>query len=162
VVTFVPTYNTDLSTPQGLKRATDDIVCGYQAARRVAPHYGGDLAKPLAVVGWSLGADFVVLGGLGPSTGNSTARCPGKMSPPDVVVGLAGCYYQFNGKPVTWFENLDGWSNKSAGVYLVTGDRDTTCPSQQTERLAASLRTAGYHVAVTKTQRCHARRAGLP
>jgi dienelactone hydrolase len=150
VVVFAPTYNTDLSTPEGMTRASDDIVCAYQVARRVAPDYGGDLTQPITAVGWSLGADFVVLGGLGPPTDSSTGRCPGDVPDPDVVVGLSGCYFEFEGNPVTWFDDLTGWSNKSADVYLVDGDSDTTCPASQTETLATSLRTEGYDVTVTQ------------
>ena len=150
VVVFAPTYNTDLSTPDGLTRASDDIVCAYQAARRVAADYGGDLTQPVTAVGWSLGADLVVLGALGPPSDSSTGRCPGDVPDPRVVVGLSGCYYAFEGNPVTWFDDLAGWSNKSAEVYLVDGDNDTTCPAWQTERLATSLRTEGYDVAVTQ------------
>jgi dienelactone hydrolase len=150
VVVFAPTYNTDLSTPEGLTGASDDIVCAYQAARRIAPEYGGDLTQPITAVGWSLGADFVVLGALGPPTDSGTGRCPGEMPSPDVVVALSGCYYEFEGNPVTWFDDLTGWTNKSAGVYLVDGDNDATCPASQTERLATALRAEGYDVAVTQ------------
>lgn len=150
VVVFAPTYNTDLSTPQGLTRASDDIACAYQAARRAAPDYGGDLTQPVTAVGWSLGADFVVLGGLGPRTVGGTGRCPGDVPAPDVVVALSGCYYRFGGNPVTWFDDLADWTNKSAAVHLVAGDNDTTCPAAQTQRLATSLRAAGYHVEMTR------------
>ncbi len=150
VVVFVPTYNTDLSTPDGLTRASDDLVCAYQLARRIAPEHGGDLTQPVTVVGWSLGADFAVLGDLGPPTDSSTGRCPGEMPRPEVVVALAGCYYEFDGNPVTWFDDLTGWSNKTADIHLVDGDNDATCPAAQTERLATSLRTEGYDVAVTQ------------
>jgi dienelactone hydrolase len=150
VVVFVPTYNTDLSTPEGLMRASDDLGCAYQVARRTAPEYGGDLTEPVTALGWSLGADAVVLGGLGPPTDSSTGRCPGEVPRPDVVVALSGCYYEFEGDPVTWFDDLTGWSNKSADVYLVDGDNDTTCPASQTERLGTALRAEGYDVAVTQ------------
>jgi len=150
IVVFAPTYNTDLSTPEGLTRASDDIVCAYQAARRTAPRYGGDLTRPVTVVGWSLGADFGVLGVLGPPTDRRAGRCPGDVPRPDVVVALSGCYYEFNGNPVTWFDDLTGWSNKTANVHLVDGGDDATCPAPQTERLAASLRTEGYDDAVTR------------
>jgi dienelactone hydrolase len=150
VVVFVPTYNTDLSTPEGLTDASDDLACAYEVTRRIAPEYGGDLSQPVTAVGWSLGADFVVLGGLGPPSDGRTGRCPGEPPDPDVVVALSGCYYEFEGNPVTWFDDLTGWSNKSADVHLVDGDNDTTCPATQTERLATSLRTEGYDVAVTQ------------
>jgi dienelactone hydrolase len=150
VVVFAPTFTTDMSTPEGLTRASDDIVCAYQTARRIAPEYGGDLTQPVTAVGWSLGADLVVLGGLGPQTDSSTGRCPGEVPSPDVVVALSGCYYEFEGNPVTWFDDLTGWTNKNAGVYLLSGDNDTTCPASQTDRLATSLRAEGYDVAVTQ------------
>jgi dienelactone hydrolase len=150
LVVFAPTYNTDLSTPEGMTRAIDDIVCAYQVVRRVAPEYGGDLTQPVTAVGWSLGADFVVLGGLGPPSDNSTGRCPGEVPSPEVVVALSGCYYEFAGNPVTWFDDLTGWTNKSADLHLVDGENDTTCPASQTERLATSLRTEGYDVSVTQ------------
>lgn len=150
VVVFVPSYNTDLSTPEGLTRATDDLSCAYQVARRTAPDYGGDLTQPVTALGWSLGADFVVLGGLGPPSDDSTGRCPGELPRPDVVVGVSGCYYEFDGNPVTWFDDLTGWDNKGADVYLVDGDNDDTCPAAQTEKLATSLRAEGYDVAVTQ------------
>ena len=150
VVVFAPTYNTDLSTPEGMTRAADDIVCAYQVARRIAPEYGGDLTQPVTVVGWSLGADFAVLGDLGPPTDSSAGRCPGELPRPEVVVALAGCYYEFEGNPVTWFDDLTGWSNKTADIRLVDGDNDATCPASQTERLATSLRTEGYDIAVTQ------------
>lgn len=149
VVVFVPTYDTNVSTPEGLAETGDDIGCAYEMARRVAPDYGGDLSQPVTAVGWSLGADLVVLGGLGP-TDNSSGRCPGELPDPDVVVALSGCYYEFEGNPVTWFDDLTGWTNKGADVHLVAGDNDTTCPASQTERLATSLRTDGYDVAVTR------------
>ena len=149
VLVFVPTYRTDVSTAEGFATAVDDIVCGYLTARRVAARYGGDLTRPVTVVGWSMGADFAVLGGLGPDGDRSTSRCPGPVQRPDVVVGLAGCYYAFDGKPVTWFRDLTGWTNKRSAVRLVDGGRDVTCPAPQSERLAAALRAAGYDVTLT-------------
>jgi predicted esterase len=144
-VVFAPTYNTDLSTEQGLVQASEDLVCAYQLALRTAPEHGGDPTQPVTVVGWSLGADFAVLGGLG-SGANTSARCPGDVPQPDVVVGLSGCYYEFDGKPVTWFDDLTGWGNKGADLYLVNGDQDAVCPSWQTERLTSALGGAGYDV----------------
>jgi dienelactone hydrolase len=149
-VVFAPTYSTDLTTEQGFVRAADDIVCAYQLARRTAPAYRGDLTQPVTVVGWSLGADFVLLGSLQGSGENSSGRCPGEVPPPDVVVGLSGCYYEFEGKPVTWFADITNWGNKSAHIYLIDGSRDAVCPAWQTEKLAASLRAAGYTVEVVE------------
>ena len=148
-VVFVPTYHTDLRTAEGLTRAGDDLSCAYQVARRSAPEYGGDLDQPVTVVGWSLGADLAVLGALGPPDDPRGGRCPGDEPRPDVVVALSGCYSRFEGKPVTWFDDLSGWTNKDAGVHLVAGDHDATCSASQTDRLARSLGVEGYDVAVT-------------
>jgi dienelactone hydrolase len=149
-VVFVPTYHSELSTAEDLIRASDDLACAYQLARRTAPDYGGDLSQPVTAVGWSLGADFVLLGSLqGPDGEGDTGRCPGQVPRPDVVVGLSGCYYEFDGKPVSWFDDMTGWANKDAEIRLVDGDRDTTCSGWQTEKLAAALRDAGYHADVT-------------
>jgi hypothetical protein len=85
--------------------------------------------------------------GLGARHGETDdGRCPGQVPRPDVVVGLSGCYYEFEGKPVTWFDDVTSWGNKSADIYLVDGDRDAVCPAWQTEELAGALRDAGYHV----------------
>ena len=34
----------------------------------------------------------------------------------------------------------------NAEYYLLAGERDTTCPAWQSQRLAGALRDAGYHV----------------
>jgi dienelactone hydrolase len=148
-VVFAPTYSTDLSTAEGLRRAGDDLSCAYQVARESAPEHGGDLSQPVTVVGWSLGADLGVLGVLGPPDDPDVGRCPGDVPRPDVVVGLSGCYYEYQRDRVTWFDDLSGWTHKDAGVHLVAGEDDATCPASQTDRLASSLRAEGYHVAVT-------------
>jgi dienelactone hydrolase len=149
VVVFVPTYHSDVSTTKGQRQAGDDLSCAYQIARRSAAEYGGDLSRPVTVVGWSLGADLGVLGTLGPPDDPSTGRCPGDVPRPEVVVALSGCYYRFQGTRVTWFDDLRGWTNKDADVHLVAGNDDTTCAAAQTDKLAGSLRTEGYDVAVT-------------
>ena len=143
---FLPTYNTDFTTADDLIRAADDIACAYQVARRIAPEHGGDLTKPVTALGWSLGADFVLLGGLQGSGENTSSRCPGEIPRPDVVVGLSGCYYENEGRPVTWFDDITNWGNKSADIRLFDGDEDAVCPAWQTEQLEASLRAAGYNV----------------
>jgi dienelactone hydrolase len=149
-VVFVPTYHTDIGSAEGLNRAGDDVSCSYLVARRTAHEYGGDLSRPVTVVGWSLGADLAVLGVLGPRDDPHAGRCPGDPPRPDVVVALSGCFYRFQGRPVTWFDDLAGWTGKDAHVHLAAGDHDTTCPASQTDRLARSLRAEGYEVAVTR------------
>jgi len=90
----------------------------------------------------------VLFGSLqGPDGEADTARCPGQVPSPDVVVGLSGCYYEFDGKPVGWFDDMTGWGNKDAEIRLVDGDQDTTCGGWQTDKVATALRVAGYHIA---------------
>ena len=144
-VVFVPTYHSEFSTMDDLVRASDDITCAYQLARRTAPDYGGDLSQPVTAVGWSLGAGYVLLGSIRePAEEDADAgRCPGPVPRPDVVVGISGCYYDF---PVSWLGDDASWGNRGAGIHLIDGDRDAVCPPWQTEKLAAALRTAGYDV----------------
>ena len=152
-VVFAPTYRSNFDTVEELVRAGDDISCAYQLARRVAPDYGGDLSQPVTAVGWSLGADFLLFGSLEPPAGEDDGgRCPGQVPRPDVVVGISGCYYEFEGKPVSWFDDVTSWSNKGLDIHLVDGDRDTVCPAWQTEKVAAALTAAGYHVGVVKLE----------
>jgi dienelactone hydrolase len=143
-VVFVPTYHSDFSTMSDLVRAGDDLACAYQLARRTAPDYGGDLTQPVTAVGWSLGAGYALLGSLQePMEETDSGRCPGPMPRPEVVVGISGCYYDF---PVSWLGDETSWGNTSADIHLIDGDRDVVCPPWQTEKLAAALQTAGYHV----------------
>ena len=150
-VVFAPTYHSNLATTEDLVQAGDDISCAYQLARRTAQNYAGDLSQPVTVVGWSLGADLVLLGSLQHSASDTqSGRCPGQVPLPDVVVGISGCYYEFDGKPVSWFDDTTGWSNKGTAIHLVDGDRDTTCPAWQTEKVASALRATGYQVHVVQ------------
>ena len=140
-VVFAPTYRSDLTTADGLNQATTDISCGYRFARTIAPEHGGDLTQPLTAVGWSLGADFVALGGLSPTTSPSPDDpCPDDQTRPDVIVGISGCYYEYEGKPINWFDDVSGFGNKNADIYLLAGDQDTTCPAWQSQKLASALR----------------------
>jgi dienelactone hydrolase len=144
MVVAAPTYRSDMTTSAGLEQAGQDIACGYQLARATAPRLGGDLTQPVAALGWSLGADLAVLGGLSEPSPNDA--CSGDEAPPEVVVGISGCYYEYQGQPVTWFDDVTSLANKDADVYLLAGERDTTCPAWQSQRLADALRDAGYQV----------------
>jgi dienelactone hydrolase len=144
MVVAAPTYRSDMTTSAGLEQAGQDIACGYQLARTEAPRLGGDLDQPVTALGWSLGADLVVLGAL--SEPSPDDACSGDEAPPGVVVGISGCYYEYQGQPVTWFDDVASLVNKDADVYLLAGERDTTCPAWQSQRLAGSLRDAGYQV----------------
>jgi dienelactone hydrolase len=145
VVVFAPTHHSELAIAEDLTRAADEISSAYELARRTAAEHGGDLRQPVTAVGWSLGADFVLLGSL-QEQGGETGRCPGELPRPDVVVGLSGCYYEFQRDPVAWFDDVLSWPISGTDIHLVAGDQDTVCPAWQTENLAAALRAAGHHV----------------
>jgi dienelactone hydrolase len=139
-VVFAPTYRSDLTTADGLNQAASDIACGYRFARTTSPQHGVDLSQPVTAVGWSLGADFVVVGGLQPATGPSpNDPCPGDKAP-DIIVGISGCYYEYEGKPINWFDDVSSLGNKNSDIYLLAGDQDTTCPAWQSQKLASALR----------------------
>jgi dienelactone hydrolase len=144
MVVFAPTYRGDITTAEGLGEVSQDLACGYRLARTTAARRGGDLTQPVTAVGWSLGADLAVLGGL--SEPSPDDACPGETSRPDVVVGISGCYYEHEGRPVTWFDDVSSLGNKEADVYLLAGGRDATCPAWQSQRMADALRGAGYQV----------------
>jgi dienelactone hydrolase len=143
-VVFAPTYRSDVTTEAGLGAAGQDLACGYQFARTTASRHGGDITQPVTAVGWSLGADLAVLGGL--SEPSPDDPCPGGAAPPDIVVGMSGCYYENQGRPVTWFDDVSSLGNKDADVYLIAGERDATCPAWQSQRLSDALRDAGFQV----------------
>jgi hypothetical protein len=92
-----------------------------------------------------LGADFAVLGGLSVAGPSPDDPCPGDAPARDVVVGISGCYYEDEGKPIQWFDDVSSWGNKGADIYLLAGDQDTRCPAWQS-RLASALRDARYDV----------------
>ena len=84
-VVFAPTYRTDMSTEESREQAGRDLECAYRFARSIAEAHGGDLDRPVAFVGWSLGATAALVLGLtddvDPSgTCPATARRPGPTS----------------------------------------------------------------------------------
>jgi dienelactone hydrolase len=151
-VVYAPTYHSDLATMDDLVRAGDDISCAYQLALRTAAEYGGDLTLPVTAVGWSLGADLVLLGSLQEQTTDTGGRCPGETPRPDVVVGISGCYYEFEDEPIGWFDDATSWNNHDLDIHLVAGDRDTVCPAWQTDRLATALHDADYRPNVVQLE----------
>jgi hypothetical protein len=99
MVVFAPTYRSDLTTPDGLSQTGHDIACGYWFARTDASQHGGDLSEPVTALGWSLDADFAVLGGLSVAGPSPDDPCPGDTPAPDVVVGISCCYSRSSSRP---------------------------------------------------------------
>ena len=147
LVVFAPDVRTDVSTEQGIVDVANDSECAYRYVRTVAPGLGGDLHRPVTFVGWSFGANFALQGGLDEQLDPSRRfiSCFTDAPRPDVVVALSGCHYEFQGRPSTLLDRNE-WGNPDAHLLLAAGADDTVCPAEQSERMAAELRTRGYTV----------------
>jgi dienelactone hydrolase len=142
LVVFAPTYRTDMSTEQGMADLESDITCAYRYAIANADRYNGDLDQPITFAGWSLGATFVLEGGL--TSEEPPIACGEEVPLPEVVVAISGCHYQFEGSQFDF--DPTGWGNKDATVLLIGGEEDPTCAAWQSEDAAAELGDAGYDV----------------
>lgn len=145
-VVFSPTFRTDLNTQEGSLEAVLDAECGYRFARSIAAEHGGDLDQPVTFVGWSLGASFVLQGGLTEQIDPSgeIVSCFTEVPRADVIVAVSGCHYEFEGAQFDF--DVSGWGNKDADVVLLAGNEDTICAAWQSEDATAELRSAGYNV----------------
>jgi dienelactone hydrolase len=151
-VVFAPTYRTDLSTQEGIEQGGRDVECAYRFARSVAADYGGDLARPVTFVGWSLGASAALALGLTePIDPAGELACFGEVPRPDVVVAISGCHYEHDGVAADMIDP-SGWGNTDAAIQLVAGEDDTTCAAWQSEDAAAEIRSAGYDVDLVTLQ----------
>ena len=146
-VVFAPTYRTDIGTRRGVVQAVRDIECGYRFARSIAADHAGDLDQPVTFVGWSLGATAVLAIGLTEDIDPSGKHisCFSNVPRPDVIVAISGCYYEYEGAPVSTFDP-SGFGNEGARIVLVAGEKDTTCAAWQSKKAADELRAAGYDV----------------
>lgn len=144
VVVFAPTYRTDVTTEEAREQAGMDLECAYRFARSVAAEYGGDLDRPVTIVGWSLGATGALALGLSEDIDPSgDLGCFSPAPRPDVVVAISGCHYEWEGRPSDLID-VSELGNDAADVVLVAGEEDATCAAWQTEDMAAELRAAGY------------------
>ena len=144
-VVFVPTYETDITTQEGVDRAAVDAECGYRFARSIAAEYGGDLDQPVTFVGWSLGASAALAVGLTEEidpTGEFVS-CFDQVPRPDNIVAISGCHYEGGQLDLV---DTEAWGNKEADIFLLAGEMDTNCPAWETEDAAAEMRSAGYEV----------------
>lgn len=145
-VVFAPTFSTDLSTDRGALEAVRDAECGYRFARAIAGDHGGDLDQPVTFLGWSLGASFVLQGGLTEEidpTGEFLT-CFGEVPRADVIVAVSGCYYEFEGMEFDF--DSSAWSRKDATIVLAAGEDDAICAPWQSEAASHDLRSDGYEV----------------
>lgn len=147
-VVFAPTFGTDMNSQEGTLQAVLDAECGYRFARSIAAEHGGDLRQPVTFVGWSLGASFVLQGGLEREIDPSGefVSCFDEVPRADVVVAISGCHYRYAGANLEF--DPSGWGNTDADVVLLAGDADTICAAWQSEDAADALGAAGFDVDV--------------
>ena len=145
-VVFALTYRTDVTSEQTAIESARDLVCGGWYASSIADDHGGDLDRPVTVLGWSLGAERALVGGLVDEldpTGD-LLPCSIEQARADVIVAVAGCHYEFGDMQFDF--DPSGWSNKDATIVMAVGEDDTTCESWQTEQASEELRSHGYDV----------------
>jgi len=130
-----------------------DLECGYRFVRSVAGEYGGDPDQPITFVGDSYGASMALFGGLSEGAygpGGSYDVCSTGAPRADVIVAIAGCYYEFEGAEFpesvvdVLIDSLD-LKKLDADLVLVVGEDDPTCQPWQSEDAAKALRAAGYN-----------------
>ncbi len=149
-VVFAPTYRTELGTEQGVIDTARDLVCAGWFAGNIAADHGGDLDQPLTFLGWSLGAGYVLEGGLSEDldpTGQ-LLPCTAESVRADVIVAVAGCHYGARGTELDF--DASAWGNTDATIVLAVGEDDTHCAPWQSERAADELRSNGYDVDVVE------------
>ena len=135
-------FATDYRAGGGFDQVAKDIVCGYRFVRSAAATYGGDPNAPVTTVGYSAGAAYSGLVEARETSPQGTYHvCPHPAPPPDVMVGMNGCYFQYQGNPVTFEASPPSGHTR---LLLVAGGKDDVCPSWQSEKAARLLRHTGY------------------
>jgi acetyl esterase/lipase len=141
-VVFAPDYRSNDS----MTKQEQDLECGYRYARSIASEYGGDLDQPVTMIGDSYGASLALAHGAGKYVGYDV--CFAEVERPDVVVPIAGCYYEFEGGRVLPIIDMmvDGIENATLEPHLVlvVGENDDTCHAWQSEDAVEALQAAGY------------------
>jgi pimeloyl-ACP methyl ester carboxylesterase len=106
-----------------------DAECAYRYGRSIVADYGGDLDRPVTMVGHSLGAVVTVFHGLGDDLygpDGTFDQCFTGAPRPDAIVGIAGCYRSGG------FRVIDV-QNPSARVELIATSDDQYCPLVESE-----------------------------
>jgi len=140
LVVFAPTYR----STEG-QYIEQDLECAYRYSMSIAEDYGAALNQPITYFGHSLGASMALLGGLSEAAygpGGTYDACFTGVPRPDVIVGVAGCHYQYEGNQYPF--DLTGYSNMDADVILVAGTDDDVCELWQSQDATGALQAAGY------------------
>jgi dienelactone hydrolase len=133
-----------------------DVECGYRLVQNAAMDHGGDLDQPVTMIGFSFGASTALFSAVhhdvyGPA--GTYDECFSGVPRPELVVAIAGCYYQTPGdEPTGGFSTWDT-TTESLDVALVSGEEDALCEPWQSEQAANELAKAGYdteHVKISE------------
>ncbi len=150
VVVFAPDYRSH-DIMADWRNTYRDVECAYRHMRTVAGDFGGDLTRPVTVVGHSIGAMVslgLALDESGFSRDGPFDRCPAEeeVPRPDRVVALSGSYYEsgvdestFSFDPATY-----GWSHFDADIHLVVGSDDSVCEPWQSQDAMEALVDDGF------------------
>ncbi len=96
VVVFAPDYRAADTGGAGQK-AESDLVCSWRYGNSVAEQYGGDVERPVTLVGWARGgSDMALELGLR-GDGNSQEQCFTAAPDPGAVVAIAPCMQRITG-----------------------------------------------------------------
>lgn len=139
VVVFAPNYRS--TEPEYVEQ---DAECGYRYAMTIAEDYGGDSTNPI-FVGHSFGAEAVLYGGLGEDIYGPEGTyelCYSGTPLPDLIVPIAGCYYEFEGNEFEF--ETSTFSNEDARIVMVAGSDDDVCEAWQSQNAAEALQVVGY------------------
>ena len=148
LVVFVPDIRT--SAPE---TSVNDVECGYDHAMTNAADFGGDVDRPVTVIGWSYGAVTAFFSGLDEQATGLRALAQGcalGAERPDVIVAIAGCYTSWDGDSAPIDPSGMGWDNTEASILLVAGELDTACDPSESVDAIAPFEDAGYEVRYTE------------
>lgn len=133
--------------------------CGYRYSLQVAEDHGGDLARPVTMLGFSTGASGAVFLGLNSAGAYGPDGvyevCPPAAERPDIVVSIAGCHYTLSnlehelGSKPSVTANIDttwNWDHKTAEILLVAGSEDRQCQPFQSIGAQETLQEDGFEV----------------
>ncbi len=141
VVVFAPDYRATVWGGPG-RDAESDLVCSWRYGNSVAAEYGGDVDRPVTLVGVERGADQALELGLR-GDANSEQSCFAAAPDPGAVVAIGPCMNRRTGF------DTSGWSNRGAHVVLIAGSRIRECPKAGVEYGADQLKSGGFDTTLT-------------
>ncbi len=141
VVVFAPDYTSTVWGGPG-PDAESDLVCSWRYGNSVARQYGGDVDRPVTLVGVERGSGQALEFGLR-GDANSKESCFTAAPDPAAVVAIGPCMNRRSGFDAT------GWSNIYARVVLIAGSRIKECPASGAEYGTEQLQSAGFDATLT-------------